>query len=414
MNLPKYIKNYDNFVPGHDTVLYSGPYWDQREIDAAIQSITDGAWITSGERVDQFQHKFASMFNVKYSHMVNSGSSANLVMISALKKFYNWQDGDEVIVSPVGFPTTIGPLVQNNLRPVFVDIEMSTLNFDVDLIEAAITSRTRAIIVSPVLGNPPDMDRIADICRKHKIMLVGDNCDSLGTKYANRHISDYYNIWSCSFYPAHHISTGEGGMVSSNNEDLIKVVRSMSWWGRDCYCVGANNLLACGTCGKRFDQWLDNYDGIIDHKYVFTNIGYNLKPLDLQGAIGSVQLTKMVDIDLKRRLHKRIITEYLDVIPGVRVADTLPQADPSWFGVPIICESQELKEMLVAHFEANRIQTRSYFAGNILLHPGFQHLGDYRKFANSNLALSHVFFIGCTPLYNQNVLDYIKSVIEQW
>ena len=414
MNLPKYIKNYDNFVPGHDTVLYSGPYWDRREIDAAIQSITDGAWITSGERVDQFQHKFSSMFNVKYSHMVNSGSSANLVMVSALKKFHNWQDGDEVIVSPVGFPTTIAPLVQNNLKPVFVDIEMSTLNFDVDLIEAAITKRTRAIIVSPVLGNPPDMDRIADICRRHQILLVGDNCDSLGTKYGNRHISEYYHIWSCSFYPAHHISTGEGGMVSSNNEDLIKVVRSMSWWGRDCYCVGANNLLACGTCGKRFDHWLDNYDGIIDHKYVFTNIGYNLKPLDLQGAIGSVQLTKMVDIDTKRRLHKTLITEYLDVIPGVRVAATLARSDPSWFGVPIICESQELKEMLVAHFEANRIQTRSYFAGNILLHPGFAHLGDYREFTNSNLALSHVFFIGCTPLYNQSVLDYIKQVIEQW
>ena len=173
-------------------------------------------------------------------------------------------------------------------------------------------------------------------------------------------------------------------------------------------------MLANGSCGKRFDKWLDNYDGIIDHKYVFTNIGYNLKPLDLQGAIGSVQLTKMVDIDTKRRLHKQLIAEYLDTTPGVRVAAALPRSDPSWFGVPIICESQELKEMLVAHFEANRIQTRSYFAGNILLHPGFAHLGDYKQFTNSNLALSHVFFIGCTPLYNQNVLDYIKQVIEQW
>ena len=203
-------------------------------------------------------------------------------------------------------------------------------------------------------------------------------------------------------------------MVSSNDEELIKVVRSMSWWGRDCYCVGVNNLLSCGTCGKRFDYWLDNYDGIIDHKYVFTNIGYNLKPLDLQGAIGRVQLTKMLEIDYKRRLHKNLITEYLKVIPDIRVAESLKLADVSWFGVPIICQSQEQKELLVSHFEAHRIQTRSYFAGNILLHPGYRQLGDYTKFPNANLALSHVFFIGCTPLYNQPVLDYIKSVIEKW
>ena len=172
MNLPKYIKNYDNFDSKKDTVLYSGPYWDQREIQAATQSLLDGVWITSGQEVDLFQSEFSSMFTVKHSHMVNSGSSANLVMISALKKHLNWQDGDEVIVSPVGFPTTIAPLVQNNLKPVFIDIEMKTLNFDVNLIESAITERTRAIIVSPVLGNPPDMDQILSICKKHTIYIL--------------------------------------------------------------------------------------------------------------------------------------------------------------------------------------------------------------------------------------------------
>lgn len=414
MKLPPYIKNYENFKPGQDVVLYSGPYWDHQEIEAGVKAFTEGAWLPSGEKVAEFQDTFAKMFNTKFSHMVNSGSSANLVMITALKKYFDWQDDDEIIVSPVGFPTTIAPIVQNNLKPVFIDIEMDTLNFDVELIEKAITSKTRAIIVSPVLGNPPDMDKIDAICTKYGLKLIGDNCDSLGTKFNYKHINEYYFAWSCSFYPAHHISTGEGGMISSNAEDFMNIVRSVSWWGRDCYCVGANNTLLCGTCGKRFDYWLDQYDGIVDHKYVFSNIGYNLKPLDMQGAIGLVQLSKMDMIDYKRRFYKHMIESYLSKIDGVRVANYLPESDPSWFGVPIICETQELKEMLVAHFEGNKIQTRSYFAGNILLHPGYKHLGDYKEYPNANKALSHVFFLGCTPVFTEPVLKYIEEVINKW
>ena len=385
---PTYIANYDNFKVG-DTVLYSGPYWDNREIEAAISGFINGKWLTSGEYVDQFQYEFAKKFNVLKSHMVNSGSSANLVMFTALKKHFKWNDEDELIVSPVGFPTTIAPIIQNNLKPVFVDIEMDTLNFDVNLLESAITSKTKGIVVSPVLGNPPDMDIIKSLCEKHNILLIGDNCDSLGTRYNNKHLTDYYFSWTCSFFPAHHISTGEGGMVSSNDIDFMNIVRSVSWWGRDCRCSGAANLLACGTCGNRFDRWLEDYDGIIDHKYVFTNIGYNLKPLDFQGAIGSVQLTKIDEIDYKRRFHKNEIEKTLvEHIPTVRSAKMLPNADTSWFGVPIICSSQDEKELLVAHFEANKIQTRSYFAGNILIHSAFKHLDNYKKYPNSNLALS--------------------------
>jgi len=415
MQMPPYVKLYNEFDSSKDSVWYSGPYWDEREINSAIKSLTEGLWITSGERVNQFQDEFGIMFNTKYCHMVNSGSSANLAMVAALKKHFMWKDGDEIIVSPVGFPTTIAPIIQNNLTPVFIDIEMQTLNMDAKLIENAITNKTKAIIVSPVLGNPPDMDLLVDICNKHNIVLIGDNCDSLGTKYKGKHLNEYYFAWSCSFYPAHHICTGEGGMISSNDEAFIQLVRSISWWGRDCFCVGVNNLLPCGTCGKRFSNWLESYDGVIDHKYVFNNIGYNLKPLDLQGAIGSVQLSKIEEIDTKRRFHKQVITSYLkEFIQDVRVADTLPDSDPSWFGIPIICDSQDQKELLVDHFEKHRVQTRSYFAGNILLHPGYRHLGDYKKFPNSNLALSHVFFIGCTPLYTQPVLDYVREVIKAW
>lgn len=411
---PSYAKNYDNYKHG-DFVQYSGQLWDEKEMYAAIDTLVNGKWITSGEKVAQFQIHFSRRFGVKHSHMVNSGSSANLVMITALKKHMNWQDGDEVIVSPVGFPTTIAPLVQNNLKPVFIDIELETLNFDLVKLVEKITPRTKAIFVSPVLGNPPDMDILKDICTKHGILLIGDNCDSLGTNYDGKLITEYYYCWSTSFYPAHHISTGEGGMICCNDDTLANLVRSVSWWGRDCYCVGTNNLLECGTCGKRFDNWLPDYDGVIDHKYLFTTMGYNLKPLDLQGAIGLEQLKKFDYIDEKRREYKNTIQKFLeDNIKEIRVINTLPKGDPSWFGVPIYCESQDVKEFLVQHFESNKIQTRNYFSGNILLHPGYKHLDNYKDYPNSNLALSNVFFLGCSPLYNEKVLAYIEDVCKKW
>ena len=412
--LPKYVKNYDNYQEGQ-YVQYSGQLWDHNEIHAAIDALLNGAWIVSGEKVSEFQDAFSKRFNVKYSHMVNSGSSANLVMVTAAKKYYKWQDGDEIIVSPVGFPTTIAPIIQNGMKPVFIDIELETLNFDVSKIEERINSKTRAIFVSPVLGNPPNMDAITSLCISHNLILLGDNCDSLGSLWNGRLITDYYDTWTTSFYPAHHISTGEGGMVCSDNEDFIKEARSISWWGRDCYCVGSNNLLECGTCGKRFDNWLENYDGIIDHKYLFTNIGYNLKPLDLQGAIGLEQLKKFDMLESKRREYKETIQKYIeDNIPGARVINATENSDPSWFGVPIYCESQDMKELLVSHFESNKVQTRNYFSGNILLHPGYKHLDDYKQYPNSNLALSNVFFIGCSPLYNEKVLNYIEGVCKKW
>jgi len=410
----KYVKNYDNYVDG-EFVQYSGQLWDHQEIAAAINTLLYGKWIVAGEKVAQFQIKFSKRFNVNHSHMVNSGSSANLVLITAMKKKFNWQQDDEVIVSPVGFPTTIAPIVQNGLKPIFIDIELDTLNFDVNLIEGKITPKTKAIFVSPVLGNPPDMDRLVDICNKHNLVLLGDNCDSLGTNWKGNLITDLYYAWTTSFYPAHHISTGEGGMVCSNDEDFINQARSISWWGRDCYCVGSNNLLECGTCGNRFDKWLEEFDGIIDHKYLFTNIGYNLKPLDLQGAIGIEQLAKFDMLESKRREYKESIQKMIENnIKGARVINSSPNSDPSWFGVPIFCETQEIKEKLVAHLEKNKIQTRNYFSGNILLHPGYKHLDDAKLYPNSNLALSNVFFVGCSPLYNEKVLSYINKVFEKW
>lgn len=412
---PKWTYNQTEFVAGKTPVYYSGPFFDEREIEMALTAFLTGKWLVSGEHVNKFQVRFAEMFKVKFAHMVNSGSSANLVMIAAVKKHLEWKDGDEVIVSPVGFPTTIAPLVQNGLRPVFADIEMDTLNFDLGEVVKKITPRTRAIFVSPVLGNPPDMDILKQICEEHDLILLGDNCDSLGSKWRDALINEYYYAWSCSFYPAHHITTGEGGMVCTNDERLIDIARSIAWWGRDCYCVGAANLLSCGTCGNRFDKWLDGYNGKVDHKYVFTHMGYNLKPLDLQGAIGLAQLEKFSEIHTRRRNNKNIIQQsILRHIDNVQIIEEHSFAETSWFGVPIYVEDSQMKTKLQQHFEDNKVQTRNYFAGNLLLHPGYSHLGNYKEYPLSNLALSNVFFLGCSPQYTQEVLTYIDEVCKQW
>lgn len=414
-NKPKYLYN-QAFIPGKSQVLYSGPYWDEDEIMAAITTFITGKWVVAGENVHKFEIGFAKLFGVKYAQMVNSGSSANLVLIAALKKYYGWEDGDEILLSPVGFPTTISTVVQNNLKPVFVDIEYDTLNFDITKIEEKITPRTKAIFVSPVLGNPPDMDFLTALCDKHNIKLVGDSCDSLGSKWNDKDLSSYYVAWSSSFYPAHHISTGEGGMVCSDNPELKKLFTSLSWWGRDCYCVGSSNLLSCGTCGNRFDKWLESYDGIIDHKYVFTNMGYNLKPMDLQGSIGLVQLKRFEEIDTKRKQSKATIEKILlKYVNGLRGVVMLPKANTCWFGTPFVCDNKELKNKLVSFLEENNIQTRNYFAGNILMHSGYKHLDDLNKYPNANKVLDNVFFLGAAPHYDYQVFEYIENTFkEKW
>ena len=413
-HVPKYIYN-DHFEPGKTPVYYSGPYWDDKETVAAIDSFLNGKWITAGEKVYKFENEFSKKFNTKYSHMVNSGSSANLILISALKKYFKWEDNDEIIVSPVGFATTVSVLYQTRLKPVFVDIEWNTLNFDINQIESKITPKTKGIFISPVLGNPPDMDELLKIAEKYNLKLIGDNCDSLGSKWNDKYLNEYYIAYSNSFYPAHHISTGEGGMVCTNDPELKKLFVSLSWWGRDCYCVGSANLLSCGTCGNRFDNWLENYDGVIDHKYVFSEMGYNLKPLDLQGAIGLVQLDKLNEIENNRKISNEKISKiFTGNIPGLRVPKVLDKADPCWFGTPFICEEEGLKHRLVKHLEANKIQTRNYFAGNILLHPGYSFLDDYRNYPEANKVLDKVFFIGAAPHYTENVFEYIEDVVKKF
>ncbi|MES2767915.1 MAG: aminotransferase class V-fold PLP-dependent enzyme [Bdellovibrionota bacterium] len=403
------------FEAGKDTVYYSGPVWDDAEVVAAIETLLTGKWLASGENVAKFEIAFSRKYGFGASLMVNSGSSANLVMISALKAYFNWKDTDEIIVSTVGFPTTVAPLIQNQLVAKFVDITMDDLNFDLKEVEKAITPNTKAIFISPVLGNAPDMDKLVEISKKHDVMLVLDGCDSLGSKWDGKELSDYAFTTSCSFYPAHHITTGEGGMVSSFNKEFIKLARKFAWWGRDCYCIGSANLLKNGSCNKRFDTWLEGNSAVIDHKYLFSQIGYNLKPLDLQGSIGLVQMEKMDMIHEKRREMKNKIAGMFEKhIPGIKIPQELSKAETSWFGVPVICETAELKTKLVKHLEDKKIQTRNYFAGNILQHPGYKHLDDASKYPNANKVLEQVFFVGCHPTYDQSTLNYIEQSLKEF
>jgi CDP-6-deoxy-D-xylo-4-hexulose-3-dehydrase len=402
------------FNPEKDSVYYSGPYWDSREIEAAMESLLSGFWLSSGEKVDKFERRFSKQFNFSESLMVNSGSSANLVMVAALKKYFGWQDGDEIIVSVVGFPTTVSAIIQNSLTPVFVDINFDDLNWDLNQIKKAITSKTRAVFSSPVLGNPYNLDQLLEICSEAKIEIIADNCDSLGSKWKDKYLTDYAVAASCSFYPAHHITTMEGGMVSSKNEEIIKLARSFAWWGRGCYCVGRQNLLPDGTCKKRFDKWIAECDDIVDHKYVFDNIGYNLKPLDLQGAIGIVQLEKFDEIEDLRRKNKVRMDSIFSKVEGLRVLQELEQAETSWFGAPIVCESSSLKRALVAHLEKNKVQTRNYFAGNLLMQPAYRKFGNWKDFPNASRVLSHVFFVGVSPTISPAMMDYVEDVVSNF
>tara|TARA_B100001057_G_scaffold87974_1_gene84006 strand:- start:13084 stop:14379 length:1296 start_codon:yes stop_codon:yes gene_type:complete len=411
-NVFPFLANKD-WKPGKN-VYYSGPYWDDLEAQELIYGVMKGKWLSSGEKVNKFEKEFSKRFLFDHSVMVNSGSSANLVMIAALKKYFGWEDGDEIIVCSCGFATTIAPVVQANLKPVFVDINWHDLNWDMEQVFKKVTPRTRAVFSSPVLGNAYDMDRLVKFCKAKNIHLISDNCDSLGSKYKGEYLTKHAIAASCSFYPAHHICTIEGGMVSSNVKAIVDLARSFAWWGRGCYCVGQQNLLTNGVCGRRFDKWLDGYDDIVDHKYVFGQMGYNLKPLDMQGAVGSVQLLKFDEIHRLRRKNKESIQNIIETIPGCRVVRERSDSETSWFGVPIVCEESKTKHSLVAHLESNKIQTRNYFAGNILLHPGYCHLDDANKYPEANKVLNNVFFLGCSPVITDDMIGYIGEVVEEF
>ena len=423
--LPKFAHNLVAKDP--NKVYYSGPYFDNSEISAAIETLLFGKWSSSGEVCARFEREFSKYINAKKSFFCNSGSSANLLLIAACKERFGWKDGDEIIVSAVGFPTTVSAIVQNGLKPLFVDIEWNTLNYDLTKLEAKLQEHTLseaewghknkivATFLSPVLGNPVDMDKLISICNIYNLKLLLDNCDSLGSKWDGKFLNEYAVASSCSFYPAHEITTLEGGMVSSDDEEIVRLARSFGTWGRDCYCVGTANLLCNGSCNKRFSNWIPEFpDLTIDHKYVFNRIGWNLKPLDLQAAMGLEQIKKLDEICNKRMENCLRIEEIFSRASDILLVDFHEKTTWVPFGVPIICKSKKQKEGLVSHLETNGVQTRNYFAGNLLMHPGYKHLDDYKKYPEANKVLDLVFFVGCSPTISLDNIDHIAKVLSLW
>lgn len=419
---PKFAHGTAAFNPAKPQCLYSGPIYDQDELVAGVGALIEGRWAVAGENVARFERMFSAYQNQKESVMVNSGSSADLLMVAAAKQRYGWRDGDGVIVSPVGFPTTISAITLNNLRPIFVDIEWDTLNADTNEIAQIVTTPSwvdwelRAILVSPVLGNPPDMDRLATLATRYGVKLLLDSCDSLGSTWRGKHLSDYADASTCSFFPSHHISTLQGGMISSNDIELISLARSMSAWGKSCWCSGAGNMLPNGCCGKRFSNWLPSHpETVVDHRYVYgTDKAYNLQPLDFQGALGCVQMGKLAGIHAARKTAHSRISEIVKKHLGdsAKTVVALPSSDPSWFGFPFICPSYTYKQALVSHLEAAGIQTRNYFAGTISAQPGYAHLGKPSDQPNANQVLEKVFFIGVNPGWTEEHFQHIEKTLK--
>ena len=414
---------YKTWIPGKDWIQYAGSYLTKDEYIAAIECLLDG-WFALGENGIRFERQFKEKLGKQYGALTNSGSSANLLMVSALKskKLYNLPIGTKVITPAAGFPTTINPIIQNGFTPVFVDIELDTLNLNLDQVEEAAKQGARVLVFAHVLGNPPNMDRLMEIVNKYNLILLEDCCDALGSKYDGKLLGSFGQFASCSFYPAHHITMGEGGFVACNTEQQETVVKSLREWGRGCYCYGKGAAcLRNGMCKKRFSNWLPSFPGeIFDHKYVYEEIGYNLKPLDLQAAIGLVQLKKLDKIiEIRKKNFNRLYSIFSKYDKIFHLPKATEKSDPSWFAFPLtIRDGVYLKRnQFTMYLEDNKIQTRNYFGGNVLLQPAYEGVypGDAKKdFPVSTKVTTDTFFLGTSPVITDEQLDYIEKVVVEY
>ena len=410
---------------GKDWVQYAGPYFTSEEYTAAVKTLL-GGWLVLGAEGIKFETNFPKLFNKTYGVLTNSGSSANLLMMLAMtsKKGFNFPKGTKVITPIAGFPTTINPILQLGFTPVFVDIELETLNLNLDQVEQACIDNPDAKIITfaHVLGNPPDMDRLMQIIEKYKLILLEDCCDALGSTYDGKPLGSFGKLASCSFYPAHHITMGEGGFVATSDLETERIVRSFRDWGRGCYCVGKQNLLEKGTCDCRFSNWIPSLpDYIFDHKFVYDEIGYNLKPIELQAAIGNVQMKKLDEIgSLRKRNHKLIVNIFKEYEEYFILPKATPKSDPSWFTVALtIKENAPFTRADICTFlEANKVQTRPYFAGNIMLQPGYEGIVDSKelieKYPVARKVTTDTFFIGCSPVITEEQISYVKTIVNKF
>jgi len=412
------------WTAGKDFVNYAGAHYDSAEFVAGVESLLKG-WLVMGDAGLRFEREFPQQFGKDRGIVTNSGSSSNLLMMSALtsKRGHNLPKGTKVLMPIAGFPTTLNPTLQVGFTPVFVDIELDTLNLDLDQVEAVLKQQPdiRVITFAHVLGNPPVMDRLMQLVERYNLILLEDCCDALGSTYNGKPLGSFGLMASCSFYPAHHMTMGEGGYVATDDIETDIILRSFREWGRGCYCVGPEaNKLKCGTCGKRFNNWIPTLpDEVFDHKYVYDEIGYNLKPIELQCAMGLEQLKKLPEIHALRRRNYALLfaiyEKYEDFFHLPRAQD---KSDPSWFAFPItIRKDAPFKRTdLVDYLEEKLIQTRPYFAGNIMLQPAYSHLMDpnlaKNNFPNATHAMTHTYFHGTSPVITPEQISYIGEQVD--
>ena len=364
------------FIAGQAPVRYAGRVFDDKELVNLVDSSLD-FWLTAGQHAEAFENEFADFLGVNDSILVNSGSSANLVAMSVLTspklKERQLKPGDEVITVAAGFPTTLGPIIQNRLIPVFIDVELGTYNIIAERIEDAISPKTKAIFIAHTLGNPFNLDHVMQLAKKYNLWVIEDNCDALGSKYNDQFTGTFGDLATVSFYPAHHMTMGEGGSVVTNNEDLARIARSFRDWGRDCYCASGED----NTCGIRFTQQFGDLPLGYDHKFVYSHIGYNLKVTDMQAAVGRAQLQKLPGFIEKRKENFQNLYQGLKPFEDRLILPFATQnSDPSWFGFLIsVRENQEFSRTdLVQYLNLNKIHTRNLFAGNLLRQPAFSNI----------------------------------------
>ena len=411
------------WVAGKDFVNYAGPYFDENEIVSAVSTLLDG-WLVMGSKSTDFEKKFPKYFGKNFGILTNSGSSSNLLMMASLtsKRGYNLPKGTKVLMPIAGFPTTLNPTLQVGFEPVFVDIELDTLNLDLTHAEELIKKHNiRVITFAHVLGNPPNMDRVMELVNKYDMILLEDCCDALGSTYDGKPLGTFGQMASCSFYPAHHMTMGEGGFVSCNTYEQEVLLRSFREWGRGCYCVGPEaNKLKCGSCGKRFNEWIPTMPGeIFDHKYVYDEIGYNLKPIELQGAMGLEQLKKLDEIHaLRKRNYKLLFDIYSKYEEFFHLPRAQAKSDPSWFAFPLTIRKDApfKRSDIVDYLEENLIQTRPYFAGNIMLQPAYSHIMDPQQakdnFPVATFTMTNTYFHGTSPVITPEQIAYIGEKVD--
>ncbi|MGD0817817.1 MAG: lipopolysaccharide biosynthesis protein RfbH [Methanomassiliicoccales archaeon] len=403
------------FVPGKTWVPVSGKIMEGDDAAHLVSASLD-MWLTTGRFNDAFERRLAEFMGVKFALTTNSGSSANLLAVSGLTSTFlgesRLRQGDEVVTVAAGFPTTVNPIIQNGLVPVFVDVSLPTYNVDVDLIEEAITDRTKLLMFAHTLGNPFDLRKVAEIARRHDLLFVEDCCDSLGSLYQGRMVGTFGTVSTLSFYPAHHITMGEGGAVMTNSPDVRRSIESMRDWGRDCHCPpGRDN-----TCGNRYNFQMGDLPAGYDHKYIYSNVGYNLKITDMQAAVGLSQLDRADSFVRRRKENFRYLSDGLkDLDDSLVLPKATKESDPSWFGFPITMRRGERRELL-KFLDDKKIGNRLLFGGNLTRQPYFKGL-NYRisgELKNTDTIMNHTLWVGVWPGLSEAMLDHIVTSLHQF